>query len=46
MEALVEYANTNKPIPLLLEKLPIAAAMSPPILALSAPKTSTPLSTE
>jgi len=32
-EALVECADTNKSIPLLLEKLPIAAAMSPPILA-------------
>lgn len=32
-EALVECADSDKPIPLLLENLPLAAAMSPPILA-------------
>jgi len=32
-EALVDCSDSAKPIPLLLENLPIAAAMSPPILA-------------
>lgn len=32
-EALIESVDSRKPIPLLLENLPIAAVMSPPILA-------------